>query len=292
MERNYLAIIYALITVILWGTVGSVAKLMLATITNFQLMFYVALFSSLSLLVLTLLFGKIRIALKTLKEHTLFVIFLGILGLGLQQFFYFTALAYAPVAQVNVLNYLWPIFILILSALLLQEKYSWKLVTSFILGILGASIVITNGQLIHPQVVYTLGYSLALGAAFCWALFSVISKTRQLEPISSVFLFNLIGLLFMTFIMIITDSSFTISTREIIGTVYIGLFPTAIAFVLWIKALQLGKASQIANLGHLTPFISLFFIFLILREPISLSEILGLVVIISGILLQIKKTNS
>jgi drug/metabolite transporter (DMT)-like permease len=139
------------------------------------------------------------------------------------------------------------------------------------------------------QTQYLYGYLLALGAAFCWALFSVLNKTKNYEPISSVFLFNLVGLIFMTFVMFFTNSSFNISAKEIIGTFYIGLFPTAIAFILWIKALQIGKASFIANLGHLSPFISLIFIFIILGEKILASEIIGLIIIISGILLQIKK---
>ena len=93
----------------------------------------------------------------------------------------------------------------------------------------------------------------------------------------------------MTFVMLFTNSSFNLSLNEFVGTFYIGLFPTAIAFILWIKALQMGKASFIANLGHLTPFISLVFIFFILKETILISEIIGLIIIVSGILLQIKK---
>ncbi len=289
MQNKNLALIYALITVILWGTVAAISKLMLKNISNFQLMFYVALFSTISTFIIVVLMKKITPTYKLLKKNWLLLFLLGILGLGIQQFFYFTALANAPTAQVNVLNYMWPIFILLLSVFILKEKLSFKIIVSFLLGIIGVYIVITKGQLLFFQSQYFYGYFLALGAAFCWALFSVLNKTRNYESISSIFLFNFAGLIFMIFVMFFTNSSFNISLNALVGTFYIGLFPTAIAFILWIKALQIGKVSFIAILGHLTPFISLIFIFIILKETILISEIIGLIIIVSGILLQIKK---
>ena len=262
MQNKNLALIYALITIILWGTVATVSKMMLKNISNFQLMFYVALFSTISTLVIVILAKKTKFGYKLLKENWFSIFLLGILGLGVQQFFYFTALANAPTAQINVLNYMWPIFILILSIFVLKEKFSFKVLLSFFLGIIGVYVIITKGQLFSFQFQYFYGYFLALSAAFCWALFSVLNKRKNYEPISSVFLFNFAGLIFMTFVMLFTNSSFNLSLNEFVGTFYIGLFPTAIAFILWIKALQMGKASFIANLGHLTPFISLVFIFL------------------------------
>ena len=289
MENKKLALIYALITIILWGTVAAIYKLMLRNATSLQLIFYVAVFSTISTLGLAISYKKINASYNLFKKNWKTIIILGILGLGIQQLFYVTALANAPAAQVNVLNYMWPIFILVLSAFILKEKSSVRVFISFILGLLGVYIVITKGQFVSFQLRYLYGYLLAIGAAFCWALFSVINKKKNYEPISSFLLFNIFGLIFMTFAMIFTNSSFIIPLTEIIGTFYIGLFPTAIAFILWIKALQIGKASFVANLGHLTPFISLVFIFIILKEKILISEIIGLIVIVSGILLQIKK---
>jgi len=271
MQNKNTALIYALIAIILWGTVAAASKLMLKTITNFQLMFFVALFSTISTLGIVVFSRKISEVTKLIKENLLSIITLGFIGLGIQQFLIFTAFANAPAAQVNVLNYMWPIFILVLSVFILKEKPSLKIMIAFLLGIIGVYIVITKGQLFSLQIHYFYGYLLALGAAFCWALFSTLNKTKNYEPIGASFLFNLTGLIFMTIIMFFTKSSFNITTNEIIGTFYIGLFPTAIGFILWVKALKLGKTSIIANLGHLTPFISLIFIYIILKETILIS---------------------
>ncbi|MDP2628579.1 MAG: DMT family transporter [Nanoarchaeota archaeon] len=286
MKRGVAAIVYALITIVLWGTVAAVSKLLLKNITNFQLMFYVALFSTISLFILTLFNGKFKSSINLFLKNKSFLILLGILGLGIYQFFYFTSLANAPAAQVNVLNYLWPIFILIFSIFILNEKSSFSKWFGFLLGLLGAIIVITRGNFLSFESIYFYGYLLAIGAAISWGLFSVLSKLKKMDALESVFIFNLVGLVFMFCLMFLTNSSFKIPVNELFGTMYIGAIPTALAFMFWVKSLQLGKPSTIANLAHFTPFISLLFIFIILGEEILLSEIIGLVIIVSGIFIQ------
>ncbi len=270
-QKEKHSLVYALISITLWSTVATVSKVMLKNISSFQLMFYVSLFSSLSAFFFLVVMNKIHFMWSTLKEDGISVFVLGFLWLWIQQFLYFTALENAPAAQVNVLNYMWPILILLLSVFIWKEKLSFRIIFSFLLGILGTTIVITKWNPYSLEEKYLYGYFLSLSAAFCWALFSVINKKKKYEPISVNFLFNVSGFIFMIFIMIFTKSSFTLTISEFIGTFYIGVFPTAIAFVLWIKALQIWKASSIANLWHLTPFISLLFIFFVLKEPILMA---------------------
>lgn len=287
--KKYMGIIYALITFTLWGTVATVSKIMLKDITNFQLMFYVSLFSTLSMFFIVLLKNKVKKVKNMIRKDYLYLCILGIIGLGIYQFFYFTAFAKAPVAQINVLNYFWPILILLLSVIINKQNLSFKVLLSFIFGIVGVAIVITQGNFFSFEIRYLEGYLFALGSAFCWAIFSVLNNKKKYEPISALFIFNLIGLLFMILVMIFTKSSFQISLRAIIGTGYIGIFPTALAYLIWFKALRMEREVLIANLAHLTPFISLLFIFLVLGEKILASEIIGLIIIVAGILLQIKR---
>ena len=75
--------------------------------------------------------------------------------------------------------------------------------------------------------------------------------------------------------------------RGILGAAYVGLFEMGITFVLWLKALSLSETTaKISNLVFLSPFISLLFISLIIKEKILLSTITGLVFIISGIVME------
>ena len=69
--------------------------------------------------------------------------------------------------------------------------------------------------------------------------------------------------------------------------IYIGLFEMGITFLLWMKAMQLTKsAAKIGNYVFLSPFVSLIFLHYIIGENIYYTTIIGLVLIVSGILIQ------
>ena len=72
-----------------------------------------------------------------------------------------------------------------------------------------------------------------------------------------------------------------------LGGVYIGMFEMGITFLVWLKALRNAKTTaHVVNLIYLVPFLSLCVIALVLGEKILPSTIVGLVLIITGIVLQ------
>jgi drug/metabolite transporter (DMT)-like permease len=78
-----------------------------------------------------------------------------------------------------------------------------------------------------------------------------------------------------------------ISWLGVAGAIYIGLFEMGITFILWLKALTFSEnTAKVSNLIYLSPFISLIFIRNVLGEPIFLTTIIGLSLIVTGIFLQ------
>lgn len=73
---------------------------------------------------------------------------------------------------------------------------------------------------------------------------------------------------------------------EIIGVTWLGVFTSAIAFVFWFLALKNGDSAKLSNLVFLTPFVSLVFIAIIVKEAIELSSVVGLILIVMGLILQ------
>jgi drug/metabolite transporter (DMT)-like permease len=60
-----------------------------------------------------------------------------------------------------------------------------------------------------------------------------------------------------------------------------------ITFVVWLKALQLSRTTaQVSNLVYAAPFLSLFFIHFIVGEEILFSTVVGLILIVSGMVIQ------
>jgi drug/metabolite transporter (DMT)-like permease len=81
-----------------------------------------------------------------------------------------------------------------------------------------------------------------------------------------------------------------IGFRGAAASVYIGIFEMGITFLFWLKALQMASTTdKVSNLVYLAPFISLVFVHFILHEPVYYTTPAGLLLIISGILIQNRK---
>src|SRR5258708_21984334 len=100
---------------------------------------------------------------------------LGVGGLFGYHALYFAALQLAPPAEANLVNYLWPLLIVLLSAPLAGERLGWPHLLGALLGFAGVALL-AFGRGVSFTSAYALGYALALGCAFTWSLYSVLSR--------------------------------------------------------------------------------------------------------------------
>lgn len=279
------AYFYALFTIFLWSTVAAVAKLLLSSVNSVQLLLYIGVFSTLFLMVIILSTNRIK-NLKSLSKKDLldFALF-GFIGLFLYQTFFLKALDIAPAVEVSVLNYLWPIAIILFSIILLKERLTAKTVIALLLGFIGAYFIISKGNITAFRFTNLLGDVLAISAALFWGLFSILSKRKKTDSLTSMFMYNLLALPFILFYAFATNNLIIAPLADIAGAAYIGIFATALAYTSWIKALQIGNTQKIATLSYLTPFLSVLFISIIIKEDILFFQIIGLLLIIFGILI-------
>ncbi len=276
--------VYALITIFLWGTVAAVAKLTLGTINSVQLLLYVGLFTVLSLFFVTVFTKRADILISLKKEDLFHFAFLGSVGLFLNMALFFMALDIAPAVEVSVLNYLWPIAIIFFSITLLKEKLNAKTVAALLLGFVGAFFVISKGDLAFGFTnIY--GDILAIFAAICWGLFSVLSKKKRFDSIASMFLYSLFAMIFILIYAVLTNNLTFIPVTDMLGAAYIGILATALAHTSWIKALKIGNIQKITILSYLTPFLSVLFIAILVKESIEIFQLFGLLLIVLGVLL-------
>ena len=77
----------------------------------------------------------------------------------------------------------------------------------------------------------------------------------------------------------------------LLGLGWNGIFVMAVATTSWALALESGKTAKISNLAYVTPFLSLIWTRIFLKEAISPFSFLGLAVIIFGIFIQLKETK-
>lgn len=210
----------------------------------------------------------------------------GFLGVFLYGFFYCSALIYAPPGEANIIHFTWPIWIVVLSVLILREPVNRGVWIALGLGFSGVLVVGTEGRLFSFNPDNLKGYGFALLAAFFWGLYSVLVKARSYPPCFSMMIYSFTG--FACFALLLPSAGpmpaltlGRIGVFAIMGAYYLG-----IVSVLWFRALSLGNTARVGNLSYLTPFVSLFYFTFFLGIPMKPYQFAGLTLVLSGPLLQ------
>jgi drug/metabolite transporter (DMT)-like permease len=193
-----------------------------------------------------------RVPLKTLA--------VGIGGIFGYHFLYFTAFRYAPAVEANLINYLWPLLIVLLSPLYLPG-YALRLhhLIGATIGLIGAGLIVTGGHL-SLDLTNLKGYLLALGAALAWSSYSLLTKRLPPFPTAAVGAFCLFSGLLSLLVYLIeslnNQSNFSLSSQDWILLLLLGAGPMGTAFFTWDAALKRGDPRIIGSLAYITPLTS------------------------------------
>ena len=180
---------------------------------------------------------------------------MGVYGLFGFHFLLFIALRHAPPVQANLVNYLWPLGIVVMAPLFLPGvRLSGVHWLAAITGFAGAAVAITGGQM--PTGGFAWGYIPALGSAFIWASYSLMTRRVPTFPTSAIGGFALVSGLLSLGCHALLEPSVSLSLRDWALIAVMGLGPLGAAFFLWDAALKRGDARHIGLLSFLTPLLS------------------------------------
>jgi len=229
-----------------------------------------------SLIALPLSFQQGRLNLSSWKmpwPHLL----LGVYGLFGFHFLLFIALRHAPAVEANLVNYLWPLGIVVMAPLFLpgvQLKAAHLLAAA--LGFAGACIAILgkSAAVDAPSSGFAWGYIPAAGSAFIWASYSLMTKRLALQGKSfataAIGLFGLVSGSLSLICHVLLEPSVVLSAKDWGYLTLMGLGPLGAAFYLWDAALKRGDARQIGILSYLTPLASTGVLILVSGQPFTL----------------------
>jgi len=285
MNESAKGTIYATLAVLLFATLGTGFKLSVARLDGYSVAVYMGVFAVLALLINLFLTGKARTILPEFRRMPRFFVLTGIIGLGLQQLLCIKSYEHLPAAQVVILTYSYPLMMIVLARLVYRERSSLRSVGFVLLGFAGVIVLISGGTFQHIDL--SAGVFLSLACAFSFALFCVLIKHARFDIGVGMFLFNLSGLLFLLLLMPFYGFTWQLTAPQLLVLVYLGVFPTAVAFLLWNRALQLIRTSHSSNFALLTPVLSLVFITLILGEQIVPFQVVGMVIIVGAVFLNL-----
>ena len=214
-----------------------------------------------------------RIPLRTLA--------LGVYGLFAYHFLLFIALRNAPPIEANLVNYLWPLFIVVLAPVVLPGvSLRWPHVLAAVLGFGGAAIAIVGGRALSGELAW--GYAPALAAAFIWATYSLLTQRVARFPTTAIGLFGLVSGGLSLLCHVLLEPAVTLQHRDWLLLAVLGLGPLGASFYLWDKALKLGDARHIGILSYVTPLASTALLIVVSGRPFTASILLSTVMIISA----------
>ena len=204
----------------------------------------------------------------------------------LYYFFYTTALSLTSAVQASVLNYTFPLFVILLAWPICGEKLTAKSGLAAILGFLGTVIVLFAGHSPANLQGSQNGAIYALCGAVCWAVFSNLGRKSQADNETANLVYMAVGFLLSLLGMLISGEDMAIGGKQLVCVIWNGVFSLAAGYFIWFRILAVAPVALAANLSFLTPFANLLFIALLLREPIYWQHWAGLLVILLGVFLQ------
>jgi len=185
---------------------------------------------------------------------------LGVYGLFGFHLLLFLALRNAPAVEANLVNYLWPLLIVVLApAVVPKIRLTWRHAIAVSLGLLGAALLITGGRWTFSGA-YWQGYAFAAGSAFVWATYSLLTRRVANFPTAAVGLFCLVSGLLALVCHGMLEPRFMPSPGQGMLMALLAVGPMGAAFFLWDAALKRGDPRTIGALAYLTPLGSTFWL--------------------------------
>ncbi|GEO81860.1 aromatic amino acid exporter YddG [Pararhodospirillum oryzae] len=183
---------------------------------------------------------------------------LGVAGLFGFHFFYFMAIRLAPPVEASLIAYLWPLLIVVFSALLPGERLRWFHGLGAVLGLGGTALLVTRGGgglAFDPA--HLSGHGAALASALIWSSYSVLSRRFGQVPTDAVGWFCAVtALLALVCHFIFEATVWPASALGWVAVAGLGLGPVGAAFFVWDHGVKHGDIQVLGALSYTAPLIS------------------------------------
>lgn len=198
-------------------------------------------------------------AVRALRQPPL-VWAVGVGGLFGYHALYFLALRLAPPAEAGLLNYLWPLLIVLFSSLLPGERLKLHHVAGALLGLAGTVLLFTgNGATIERA--YLPGLAAAFVAAFVWASYSVLSRRLSAVPTDAVAGFCFVTALLAAAVHVLIEPTvWPDDALQWTSIVALGIGPVGAAFYAWDIGMKRGDIRVLGAASYATPLLSTAFL--------------------------------
>jgi drug/metabolite transporter (DMT)-like permease len=182
---------------------------------------------------------------------------IGIAGLFGYHFFYFTALRNAPAVEASLIAYLWPLLIVVGSAMLPGERLRWHHLAGALLGLAGAFLIVSNGGRLSFDSQYVFGYAMAGVCAVVWSSYSLLSRRFPAVPTSVVTWFcAATAVLSLVCHLALEQTVWPQGAGQWLAVAGLGLMPVGAAFYAWDQGVKRGNIQVLGAASYAAPLLS------------------------------------
>ena len=284
MKKTYF---YAGVSILFWSSLATVSKLLLGTMNSYQVLCVSALFAAVALLIVNIFTKRLHLLKAYKLKDYITIILIGLPGTFFYYVFLYAGTDKMLASQAFIINYLWPIMSVVFACILLKERFTARKAIAIGMSFLGV-ITVAGGELTHFSLDTLLGMLFCIGAAVSYGSFTALNQKWHYDKQISMMIAFLASFLLSLVINIAMGTDMSLNLLQTVGLGWNGIFVMAIATVTWALALDSGKTAKVSNLAYITPFLSLVWTFLFLKEPINPWSVVGLIIIVLGIFIQLK----
>ncbi|MGN9166216.1 DMT family transporter [Tissierellaceae bacterium HCP3S3_D8] len=270
-----------IIAMLIWGTIGLFVRGI--ELGSIEIAFFRAVIGSGFLLIISLL-KKDKVDKDLLKANILILSISGLL-LGLNWITLFQAMKYTTISNAVLSYYFAPVFIVLLSSIVLKEKMNLKSIICLLGAVAGLFLILKSGNEESIQAYdHIKGVSYGLAGAVVYAIIVLFNK--YIKGLSG-FQATMIQLSIATLVlipMVLSQGTINfgaINIKTWILILVLGVVHTGIAYLLYFTSIKDVKSQTIAILSYLDPIFAIFISFLFLGESMGISQILGGILILS-----------
>ncbi|MGD9593111.1 MAG: DMT family transporter [Candidatus Berkiella sp.] len=213
--------------------------------------------------------------LDVLKQPA-FVWLAGLMGICLSDFAYIYGAQYAPIAHVDLIDYLWPCLVVAFTSMLPNERFTVQHIIGAFLGLAGIYVLVHNEVSQNGfNFNYCIGYLLALFGAFLWSGYSAFSRYHKGLPTEMIGMYCGLGavlclilhLKFETFVVpTLTEGSLAVVT---------GISGAGIAYQLWDYGVKFGNVYLLSSVTYIARIMAMALLVMFGKEPLTMSLVIA-----------------
>ena len=225
------------------------------------------------------------------KKQILPIVLLGLTGVFAYNILFLTGLKYIQAGRAALIVDTNPVLISLLSALFFREQLNWTKAVGICLSVTGAMIVISNGRIAELGS-YRIGTGelLIAGCVLSWVAYSLIGKSvmAQLSPLTSVAYSAVVGTILLlppALYSGIGREIFSYTVKDWADLFYLGFFGTVLGFSWYYQGIERIGPMKASVFINFVPVSAIVLAALILKEQITVSIVLGTMLVITGVCL-------